>query len=59
MSSPAISAFPLQAQEALLPQTDRATRCVSQKLVNCCATVGTSCTANPQEIEIMKLEHYA
>ena len=41
-------------QEALLQQTDRATRCVS--LVNCCTTVGTSCTTNPQQIKIMELE---
>jgi len=33
-------------QEALLPQTDRATRCVSRNAVNCCTTVGTSCTTN-------------
>ena len=31
-------------QEALLPQRDRATRCVSRNLVNCCTTVGTWCT---------------
>jgi len=29
-------------QEVLLPQTDRATRCTSLNLVNCCTTVGTS-----------------
>ena len=40
-----------QLQEALLPQTDRATRSVSRNLVNCCTTVGTSCTAYPQQIE--------
>jgi len=30
----------------LLPQTDRATRCVSRSRVNCCTTVGTSCAAD-------------
>jgi len=35
-------------QEALLWQTDRATRYFSRNLVNCCRTVGTSCTTNPQ-----------
>ena len=33
-------------QEALLLRTDRATRCVSRNAVNCCTTVGTSCTTN-------------
>ena len=32
-------------------------RYVSQNLVNCCTTAGTSCTTNPQQIEIMELEH--
>jgi len=31
-------------QKALLPQTDRAMRYVSQDLANCCTTVETSCT---------------
>ena len=31
----------LSKQEALLPQTDRATRYVSRNLLNCCTTVGT------------------
>jgi len=38
-------------QEALLPQTDRATRYVSQNLANC--------TTNPQEIAVMELEGYS
>ena len=29
----------LQQREAVLPQRDRATRCVSQKLASCCITV--------------------
>ena len=45
-------------QEALLPQTDRATSCFSRYLVNCCTTVGTSCTANSQQIKVMELEGY-
>jgi len=41
-------------QETLLPQTDRAMRCQSNKLtVNCYTTVQTSCTTNPQQIEVM------
>ena len=46
-------------QEALLPQTDRATRYISRNLVNCCSTVETSCTANPQQIKVMELEGYS
>jgi len=46
-------------QEALLSQTDRATRCVSRNLVNCRTAVGTSCTTNPEEIEVMELEGYS
>jgi len=46
------------AQEALLPQADRATRHVSRNLVNCCTAVRTSCAANPQQSEVMELEHY-
>jgi len=45
-------------QEALLLQTDRATRCIRQKLVNCCRaydSLGTSCTTNPEQIEVMEL----
>jgi len=45
-------------QKALLPQTDRATRCVSRYLVNCCTNAGTRCTTNPQQIKAMELEHY-
>jgi len=47
-----------QLKEPLLPQTDRATRYISQNLVNCCTTVETSCTANPQQIEVMELDGY-
>jgi len=46
-------------QEALLTQTDRATRCVSRNLVNSCTTVGASCTTNREEIEVMELEGYS
>jgi len=45
-------------QKALLPQTDRATRYVSQNLVNWCTIIATSCTSNPQQIEATELEHY-
>ena len=45
--------------QALLPQTDCATRAVSQNLVNRCTTVGTSCTTNPEEIEVMELQDYS
>ena len=51
--------YSCKIQEALLPQTDRATRYVSQNLVNCCTTVGTSCTLNPQQIAVIKLETYS
>ena len=27
-------------------------RCVSRNLVNCCKTVGTGCTINPQQVEV-------
>jgi len=40
-------------QEALLPQTDRATRYFSQHLVN---RIKTSCTTNPQQIAVMDVE---
>ena len=43
-------------QEVLLPQTDRATRYVSQNIVN---TVETSCITNPQQIAVMELEGYS
>jgi len=43
-------------QEVLLLQTDRATRSVSQNLVNCCTTVGTSCTTNSEQIEVLELK---
>jgi len=32
-------------------------RAVSRNLVNCCTTVG-GCTTNPQQIEVMEVEHY-
>ena len=44
-------------QEALLLQTDCTTRYIKQNLVNCCTIVGTRCTTNPYEIEVMQLEH--
>jgi len=44
-------------QRAPLPQTDRAMRCASQNLMNCCTAVGTSCTS-PEQIEVMELEVY-
>ena len=40
-------------QEALLPQTDRTTRCM---LHNCLAT---SCTTNPEQTEVTELEGYS
>jgi len=43
------------SQEALLPQTDRATRYVRQHLVNS----RTSCTTNPQQIAVMELDGYS
>ena len=48
-------------QEALLSQTDRrrTARNVSRNLVNCRTAVGTSCTTNPEEIEVMELEGYS
>jgi len=42
-------------QEALLPQTDRATQYDSQNLVNCRTTVGTSRTRKPRQIEVAEL----
>jgi len=46
---------PILRQESLLPQTDRATRCVSQNLASCCKTTCTS----PEQIEVMQLEGYS
>jgi len=50
---------------ALMPQTHdarRATHYVSRSRVNCCTTTGTTCTPNPEQIEIdlslTELEHY-
>ena len=47
-------------QEALLLQTFHTTPYVSQIIVNCCTTVWTSCTTNPEQIKtlVMELEHY-
>jgi len=44
----------------LLPQAqrDRATRCVSRHMANCCTTAGTSCTTNREQIAVMELEGY-
>jgi len=42
-------------KEVVLPQTDRATSCISKNLVNYRRTVGTSCTKNPQQIEVVEL----
>jgi len=48
------------AQVALLPQRDRAQRDVSVKILPTDAVmrtcVGTSCTTNPKEIEVMELQ---
>jgi len=44
-------------QEALLLETDCTRRYIKQILVNCCTIVGTRCTTNPHEIEVMQLEH--
>jgi len=38
---------------ALLLPTDRATHFVSRNLVNCCTTVGTSCTTDQQQIKLI------
>ena len=46
-------------QEALLSQTDRATRRVSRNLVNSCTTSGTRCTTNLKQIEVMELNGYS
>jgi len=43
-------------QEALLPPRDRATRCVSRHVVNCCTTVGTSCRADSQQIKVNRIK---
>ena len=43
---------------AVLPQTYRATCNVSRNFVNCYTNVvGTSCTTNPQQIEVTEFEH--
>jgi len=42
------------SQQARLPQTDRA----APRCVNCYTTVGTSCTTNSQQIEVMELWRY-
>ena len=31
---------------------------VSRNLVNCCTTMRTSCTTNPQQIDAMESKHY-
>jgi len=49
-------AYQKSRQEALLPQT---TSYVSRNLVNYCTTVRTSCTTNPQHIEVIELEGYS
>jgi len=36
-----------------------ARRAVSRNLVNCCTTVGTTCTTNREQIEVMQLEGYS
>ena len=46
-------------QEALLPQTNRATRCVSRKSCQLLHnSVGITCTS-PEQIEVMELEGYS
>jgi len=47
-----------QSTKALIPQTDHKTCCDSQNLVNCCTTVQTSWTANPQQPEVIEFEYY-
>jgi len=42
-------------QEALLPQTDRAMRYVTQDLAHGSTTVETRCAANAQQIKVMEL----
>jgi len=43
-------------REALLSQTDRATRCISRNVINCHTTAGTSCKTNPEQIEVIELQ---
>ena len=51
--------FLIDNQEALLTQTDRATRRVSRNLANCCTTLTTSCTTHPERVEVTKLDRYS
>ena len=44
-------------QEALLLQADCTARYIKQNLVKCFTIVGTRCTTNPYETEVMQLEH--
>jgi len=43
-------------EEALLQQTDRATRCVGRNLVSSWTVVGISCTTNLEQIEVTELD---
>ena len=45
-----------ETQEALLSQTDYATRYIGRNLVSCCKTAGTGCTTNPQQIRATELK---
>jgi len=53
---PLLITFKQEAQQ--LPQTDRATRCVSRNLVNPSTAVAISCTTNPQQMDVKELERY-
>jgi len=44
-------------QGTLFPQTDRAMCYVGWNLINCCTTVWTICTTNPDQVKVMELEH--
>jgi len=47
----------LTTKSSAKAQTGRATPCVNRNLVSGCTTVGTRCTTNPQQIEILEIEH--
>jgi len=52
----------MSLQEDVLPRIDRATRYVTASRdmsVKILSTVETSCTTNPQHIEVMELEGYS
>ena len=52
-------AFARGASTCLCYRRRTARRDVSQNLVNCCTTVGTSYTRNPEQIEVTELRGYS